>query len=91
MWEYAIQSFQLQAVAARSLGNWPNPHCRIKCPSVNNFIESFDESRMTVFKNFMTELFNIDDNDFSLNGRLWQKTLADFSSLLRYLDQFILR
>ena len=44
---------------------------------------------MTLFSNFMTELFSISDNDFSINGRLWQKTLADFSSLLRYLDTFI--
>ena len=89
MWEYAIQSFQLQAVAGRSLGHWPNPHCRIKCPSVNSFIGSLDTARMTLFSNFMTELFSISDNDFSINGRLWQKTLADFSSLLRYLDTFI--
>ena len=90
MWEYAIQSFQLQAVAGRSLGHWSNPHCRIKCPSVNSFIGSLDTDRLILFSNFMTELFSISDNGFSINGRLWQKTLAEFSSLLRYLDTFIL-
>jgi hypothetical protein len=84
VFEYMYASPSLVAIAGKVLAQYPHPGLPVQVPRLT-FVN--DENKIHI-SNFITQLFDVTDKDFSANGRLWPFAEALLAVFIMHFEQF---